>query len=847
MHKILTITGLCLLMSCFAFAQKNNQPYIYGKITDSNKEPVIGATVKNLNSETGTITDVNGEYKLYIPADVSITIQIRSVGYKMADQRVRLSEGDSRKINIELEEGDIALPGVTVTERSVFRAPSITKIPPKLIENLPSTSGNIENILPMVATGVSSTNELSSQYSVRGGNFDENLVYVNDFEVFRPFLIRSGQQEGLSFINPDLVSGISFSSGGFEAKYGDKMASVLDVKYKQPTTFKASAMLSLLGVGAHLEGASKDRKFTYLLGVRHKNNQYLLNALPTDGQYRPSFSDFQSFVSYRINSNWEIQLIANYARNLYQFRPVESETSFGTFNESLKLQVFFDGQESDSYKTAMGGLGIKYNTTENDLTLKLLTSAYRSQETEAFDIIGQYWIGEVETDFGNENFGDFKRILGVGTYHDWARNQLNATIANVEHRGLWDKSNHFVSWGVKYQHETITDQLDEWYRLDSAGYSLPYNGNEVVLADRLKTNLDISSNRVMGFAQDEWVIGEAERMSIVGGVRFNYWDLNGEFLVTPRLQIALHPTLKRNFDTTHVRPVQNDLVLRLATGAYYQPAFYREMRNFDGILNTNLQAQKSWHIVLGADYTFNMWQRPFKLTTELYYKHLWEIVPYDLDNLLIRYFGENNGTGYVAGLDLRLNGEFVPGIESWIGLSVMQARENLNDDYEYFDSEGETVLLGVAGANRDAVVDSMSIGALARPTDQRVNFSMLFQDYLPNNENFKMHLKLIFSTGLPFSPANTNVPQWRNTFRIPPYRRIDIGFSALLFDGNKKKLSEKSAFRYFESIWATLEIFNLIGVENTISYNWIRALDRVYGVPNYLTSRRVNVRLVTKF
>ena len=879
--------SLITLLSFIAIGdelQAQTGAYIYGKITDIHGQPIPSANIYSEATGHGTTSDFDGNYKLYLPHSKMLYIKFSFTGSKTQAEQIYLrDENDLREINIMLQGESQMLEITTVRGRSSFRTPGITPIPSKVIEQLPTAGRGVEALIPMVALGVSSKSELSSQYSVRGGNFDENLVYVNDFEIYRPFLIRSGQQEGLSFINPDMVSEISFSSGGFESKYGDKMSSVLDVKYRKPKEFGGTVGLSLLGGNVHLEGTAQSRRFTYNLGVRHKSNRYLLNALPTSGQYQPSFTDVQAFLTYQLRENWELQFIGNFAGNLYRFTPVEQETSFGTFNESFKLRVYFDGQERDSYKTLMGGLGVVH-TPSDRLTLKFLSSAYRSEETESFDIIGQYWIGETENDLGDEDFGEFARILGVGTYHDWARNKLYSYVINGAHKGYLNSKNerHFISWGAKYQHEIIEDKLNEWYRLDSAGYSLPLSGSEVLFADVLKTKIDLNSNRLTGFVQNDWTIGKDERFKIIGGVRFNYWDLNKEFLVIPRAQIAFRPKLKGEEEadsSASVAPatslpdlektepelegkskkkkknkkrkpergenmVERDLVFRLAGGAYHQPAFYRELRNFDGEINTNLKAQKSWHVLLGADYTFNMWERPFKFTAEAYYKHLNDLVPYDLDNLLIRYFGRNNAKGHAYGLDLRLNGEFVPGTESWLTLGYLKTQENLYDDYIYYDSEGSEIVPGITAS---AVADSTELGYVPRPTDQRISFGLFFQDYWPTNENFKMHLMLLFGTGLPFSPANGINPKFRNAFRTPTYRRVDIGFSAQLFDREKRELAEKSVFRHFRSIWASIEIFNLLGVKNTVSYTWIQAQNRVYGIPNHLTSRLINGRLIVKF
>lgn len=818
-------------------------PEVYGQITDEEGQPIVGVNVivEDASSGIGTATDEKGNYRLVIPADRWVNLIFSFVGMETKEKSINLSNGQTQKFNVELKSLQEELPDFKV--RGIQdRTTGMTMISPKMIEALPTARG-IEDAIALQA-GVVNNNELSSQYSVRGGNFDENLVYVNDFEIYRPFLIRSGQQEGLSFINPDLVRSVAFSAGGFETRYGDKLSSVLDVKYRKPKNFGGSISASLLGINGHLEGTLLKKKLSYIVGVRQRISRYLFNSLPTEGQYNPSFSDVQSFITYRFNKRWEIQFITNFARNIFDFIPESQTTSFGTFNQALQLQLFYEGREKDSYQTLMGGTSLTYLSKNNKLSLKFLTSAYRNREIEAFNIRAGYLIGEVETDLGSDNLGEITRTLGVGVLQDWARNRLDTDIANVAHRGHYDRGRHFLSWGVKYQREQITDQLNEWEKLDSAEFSKPTDPNQLLVQDVLKTEIKLNSNRFSGFLQDDWNIS-ADRLKMTGGVRFSYWDVNKELTITPRLQLVYQPTIKatpRN-PKKSVDAVEKDLLLRLAVGAYYQPPFYRELRNFEGEINRDLQSQKSIHVVLGSDYTFNIWNRPFKFTSELYYKHLWDLVPYDLDNLLIRYFGENRAKGYAAGVDMRLFGEFVPGIDSWLSLSVMQAKEKL-DDYFYTNITEQTNDDGEVTAIDTTTVQ---VGYVPRPTDQRVTFGMFFQDYLPNNKNFKMHLRLLFGTGLPFNPPNGN-PQFRGGFRIPTYRRVDIGFSALLFDKKRKELPERSVMRHFDSIWASVEIFNLLGVGNVINFNWIEAFNGLtYAVPNRLTARRVNARMIVKF
>lgn len=830
-----------LLYTLNTFSQSN----VFGKITDQADQALPGVNILILNKGIGTTTDFDGNYSINIPTDMYVNIQFTYIGFETEKRQVYLRKDDVREINISLRSKNIILPNTIISQKPLDRPAPITRISPKIIEVLPSTTGGVEAILRTLP-GVVANNELSSQYSVRGGNYDENLVYVNDFEIYRPFLIRSGQQEGLSFINPDLVSAINFSAGGFEAKYGDKMSSVLDIKYKKPHTFAASVGASLLGASAHIEGTALKKRMSFVLGARQKSNAYLLKALPTKGQYKPSFSDIQTFINYQIALNWQIQIIANYAQNTFRFVPEQQQTSFGTFNDALKLEVFYDGNEHDSYKIMMGGSGLVYTSTNNKLTLKLLGSAYKSNENEAFNIIGAYRIGSVEKNLGNNDFGNITRVLGVGAQHNWARNQLNANIYNVQHIGYLNAGKNFLNWGLKYQTEKITDNISEWSRLDSADFNIPYNGQTLQLQHTLKTTIQLPSNRYTAFIQNSWATGKINTISLTAGVRAAYWTVNEELIINPRLQLAFIPKLKRSNDTTN-KAIQNDLLFRLSVGAYHQPPFYREIRNRNGEINKNVKSQKSIHIVIGNEYTFNIWQRPFKLTTEVYYKNLWDLIPYDVDNLLVRYFGQNAAKGYAWGIDTRLNGEFVSGIESWISASVMQTKEDIdNDNYwkttNIFNTTGELI-----GTDSTYIEQKY----LPRPTDQRFSFAMFFQDYLPNNKNFKMHLMLVVGTGLPFGPPNE--PKFRSVFRIPPYRRVDIGFSALLFDKNQKELPEKSIGNKFNTIWASVEIFNLLGVKNTMSYNYVKALssdysrELIYAVPNFLTTRLLNAKILFKF
>jgi len=807
------------------------QATVIGTLKDEQGKPIEGVTIIIKNTLKGTISNERGNYKLSIPADKDVTIVFSHIQFETQRKVVRASAGSKYLLNFSFKEGRTVLPIFIVEDKKTRQKVSMFRVDPKIVEYIPTVSGGIEGLIKTLP-GVSSNNELSSQYSVRGGNYDENLIYVNDFEIYRPFLIRSGQQEGLSFINPNLVSSISFSAGGFEARYGDKMSSVLDIKYKKPRGFGGSVSASLLGSAMHLEGDNENHRFTYLFGARYKSNQYILNSLQTKGQYKPSFIDIQTYMTYDLTTEFELGFLGYYSRNKYLVEPDSVVTRFGNVLDVVELAIFFDGQEVDEYETAMGGLSLNYTPNKN-LSLKWLASAYLTKEDETFDIIGDYFLYAVETDLGKDDFGQRAFSLGWGTSHDWARNYLDAMVLNTELKGGYSSNNknHYLQWGAKYQYEDINDEINEWLRVDSVGFSLPYSDSIVLISEVLKTNIGLSSSRVTAYIQDDWIITQddtTKEITLTAGVRAHYWNFNNELLISPRVQFSFRPlSWRKNKPNKEGIHEKRDVIFKGAAGFYYQPPFYREFRDRDGIINNNIRSQRSIHAVLGADWNFKMWKRPFKFTAEAYYKQLNNLIPYDLDNVLIRYHAKNNAKGYAAGIDFRINGEFVPGAESWASLSFLRTEENLDDDYNI-----------VSG-------DTVSKGFIPRPTDQLVNFGMFFQDYLPGNKNFKVHLNFLFGSSLPFGPPEAI--QARNAFRAPPYRRIDIGFSALLVSKDKE-LPPKSPFRHFESIWITAEIFNLLQIDNTVSYLWVKDLNNaVYAVPQNLTTRRINIRLITKF
>jgi hypothetical protein len=815
-HKSLSLLAVMLVWSVAGFSQNAT---IYGTIKDDQGAGIELVNIAIQGTSIGANSQPDGSYELQVPAGEKLIVVFSNVSYGEEKKTMTLNAGERRLVDIRLKKKANTLTEfVKKDDRTRYEAGAI-QIEAKKANELPSTIGGIEGLLK---TFVGSNNELTSQYNVRGGNYDENLVYVNDFEIYRPFLVRSGQQEGLSFINPDLVSNVSFSIGGFQAKYGDKMSSVLDVTYKRPTEFKGSAMLSLLGANLHLEGASKNQKLTYLIGLRQKSNQYLLQAQPTKGVYNPSFTDLQALIGYRFNKKWEVELIGNYARNRFSFYPEEQTTSFGVINQAYQLRVFYQGSEIDQFDSRFGGISTTYHPNEK-LKLKLLASGFQTNERETYDISGEYLLGELETDLGKENFGQIKTYLGTGVIQNYARNYLKVNVGNLAHRGSLDVNNHFISWGVDANFTSIEDKLHQWERRDSAGFTQPYYDDSLVMKSLYRSTSSFDYTRFSGFLQDNFRFNDSLDLTVSAGVRFNYNLLNDEFIVSPRLQFAYKPEWK------------HDIVFKLAAGLYAQPPFYREMRDLNGNVNKDLKAQKSMHIVFGTDYNFKMYDRPFRITSEFYYKKLWDIVPYEYDNIRIRYFGKNDAVGYVYGGEVRLFGDLVKDATSWISLGVMKAMEDVTDD--------KINIKDVSGADSATIYP----GYVPRPTDQRFMIGMYFEDYLPNNKNFKAHLNLMYATGLPFGPPDQQ--RYGDTLRLPDYKRVDIGFSALLLDAAKKDRPYHSFFRNVESIWASLEVFNLLGIQNTLSYSWIQdqTTNKTYAVPNRLTSRLLNVKLIVNF
>lgn len=813
---------------------------VKGVIIDDRGKPLEGAYITLKNQEVASTSNQKGEYSVKVPTDQNFYLVYTFVGHDTVEKKFNLTVGTVYEQNVTLRFSAQDFSEFEFRDKRLDR-PSLIAIDPKTVDALPSPNAGVERTLLFQAVGVSSTNELSSQYNVRGGNFDENLVYVNDVAIYRPFLVRSGQQEGLSFVNPYLVESVDFSSGGFQAKYGDKMSSVLDVKYKTPDTRLSGAVEgSLLGTSVFLANSSKNYRFTQIHGFRYRTNQYVLNSLDTDGDYRPAFTDYQGYFTFDVTDDFEIAFLGTYSNNRYQFIPETRQTEFGSVNEALRLTIFFDGQEINQFENYLGAFTASYQPTKN-LRLKFITSAWRSLENETYDVEGAYRLDELDRDLGSDNFGDVAANRGIGGFLNHARNYLDAVVATAEHKGTYYAKNATIDWGLKAQREWIQDEFNEWQMIDSAGYSIPQRPtDQIELYSVINADNSIESNRYSGYAQyaREWEI-DSHLLNINAGGRFNYWDFNEQLVGGPRISASFVPNWEKKF------------TFRAAWGYYHQPPFFREMRNLNGEVNQNIKAQTSIHYVAGVDHEFTMWDRPFLFTTEAYYKDLKNLIPYEIDNVRLRYYATNNSSGYATGIDFKLNGEFVKGIESWVSMSIMQTEEDLNNDFylERFNASGELI---VPGFTADQVaVDTAVIrpGAIPRPTDQRFRIALFFQDYFPGNESFRMNLSFIFATGLPFGPPTYN--RYEDTLRIPAYRRVDLGISKQLLkdkDDKRSGLGLKKPFHYLENIWLSLEVFNLLQVNNTISYLWIRDVsNRTYAVPNYLTNRQVNLKLQVRF
>ena len=770
---------------------------IKGTVTDYKDAPIEVAGVHIEGQAAGTFTDLKGRYIFTCNSSDSLVVVYSMLGYQTRKKVLR-NPTDTVTLNVKLPVSDNTLEGVEIVdEQRQMGGTAQIKTPGKM-RLMPDASGNgVESIIATQA-GVSSHNEMSSQYNVRGGNFDENSVYVNGIEIYRPLLIRAGQQEGLSFLNPDMVGSIAFSTGGFEAKYGDKMASVLDINYRKPREFESSVAASLLGASAYV-GAGNS-KISFSNSLRYKTNSYLLGSLDTKGEYDPNFLDYQAFLDWRITPHLNASFIGNISRNRYNFTPSDRTTTFGTMEDVKEFKVYFGGWEHDLFRTTFGSASLNYSPNEYN-QVSLITSTFSTREEETFDIMGQYWIDDVNSE---EN-------IAVGSYMQHARNYLDADVQTVALRGMHFIKSHDLQWGVEWKGEHIKENQREWEMRDSAGYNLPHGSENLEMIYSLRSNTSTSSNRVSAYLQDTYKFNSTlGTMSLNVGARISYWDWNKECIVSPRASLGLIPKFNEN------------LTLRFATGIYYQAPFYREFRdtiNSGGIatvqLNKNIKSPRSTHFVLGSDYLFKMAGRPFKFTAEAYYKKLDNIIPYNVDNVRIVYYGENCAKGYATGIDLKLFGEFVPGTDSWLTFSLMETKEKINN--------GEW---------------------LPRPTDQKFNMSIYFTDYFPGTDKWKMNLRGAYADGLPFGPPYSG--REKHIFRAPAYKRVDIGMSYRLLDNEDKRM-RNGIYRYIKNIWLGADALNLLDINNVNSYYWVSDVyNQSYAVPNYLTSRQLNVKILVE-
>lgn len=841
--RVYTFIGVSLFLALSSFGQKHAT--ISGLVKDTTGTPLGNIRIMAAGSRESAITGIDGKYTLHVASEVPLKIEFRYLTILQKEIDIdKLTPGQVFQLSDVVLPGNFDATGVTITDSSRRKNRYMEVINPHNYEYIPNVSGGIEGTIKMLA-GVSSNNELSSQYSVRGGNYDENLVYINDIEIYRPQLVRAGQEEGLSIVNSDMVQNLLFSAGGFEARYGDKMSSVLDIHYKEPDSFALRTNFSLLGASGEVEGASKDGRLKYMVGVRYRSSKYLLNSLDVQGDYQPSFVDGQAYLSYDITDRLRVSYLSYYGNNYYLSVPQSETTQFGTATQAVQLVVAFDGQQILQYATYLNGLTFDYHPNKKN-DIKFITSFYTIDESENYDILGAYQLQELNNQLGTTGFGKANYTFGYGEFLYHARDSYYSTIYNNEVKGFHTLNDKIdVQWGIKFQHEHVEASLNEYHYIDSVDYSVPQS---VDPRTGLRTVLNVNSylysrlsgdwNRYMGYAEGTYRIMPQYNSYLTLGARGNYWDFNHEFLLSPRAQFAFEPNA--DFNRRVIMGGYDDSIqkksirLRAATGIYQQPPFFKELIAPDGTFVPGIKAQKSAQAVIGSDVTFKMWNRPFKWTTEIYYKYIWDLIPYKVDDVHITYLGNNNAIGYATGIDFQLNGELVKEAPSWLSLSLLSTQQNLiGDSYVKTDP--------VSGKQ-----STVYPGFIPRPTDQRVRFSLFFQDYLPKHPSYKVHLNLVFGSGLPFGPPGTlNV--YGDTLRLPPYERVDIGFSKLFWDRSKQKSNIK-ALKYFRSIWFSIEVFNLLQINNTLSYLWVQDVNGgEWAVPSYLTSRRLNFQLELKF
>ena len=765
--------------------------HLKGKIVDDSQDPVALCQVRVEGQPFGTTASLDGQYKLSFRTADSVVIVYSMIGYETRRRVLKKPQGNLT-LNIVMRESGKEMAEVTVAETR-RQMGSMQELNKKDLKRMPSTSGNAVEELVATQAGVSTHNELSSQYNVRGGSFDENCVYINGVEVYRPMLISSGQQEGLSVINSDMVEKINFSAGGFEAKYGDRMSSVLDITYAHPERLEATASASLLG--ASIYAGYGNKRFSFSNGFRYKTNQYMLGSLETKGEYKPNFLDYQAYLRWAPSQDWTFDAIVYINRNNFNFKPSDRETKFGTMEDVKSFKVYFDGKEEDQFQTLFGTVRAARRLGTSG-ALSLTASAFSNREKETYDIQGQYWL--------NETNGDEQ--LGVGSYMEHARNFLYSSVQSVKLAYDLKKGGHQMQAGIGWKHEKVRENSNEWEYRDSSGYSVPHTGNDLQVIYNMRAANSINSNHLELYAQDTY--RKESRLGILSfnyGMRLSYWSWNKEWLFSPRASIGFVPA------------ANDDFTFRLALGLYNQRPFYKELRdtvtqagNTTVQLNKDIKSQRSFQVVAGMEYKFKIANRPFKLTAEAYYKAQWKMNPYNVDNLKVVYYGNNLATGYVVGADVKLYGEFVPGTDSWVSFGLMKASMNLNGK------------------------------AIPQPTDQRYNINLFFSDYFPGTTRWKMNLKASIAGGLPFGPPHTGLE--RNAFRAPAYRRFDIGMNYRLINNEDRHLRRA---KYLRNIWLGLDCFNIFGLDNVSSYYWITDIsNHQYAVPNYLTGRMVNARVL---
>lgn len=786
--KVLILQIFMLCMAMYAQAQSFT---LQGRVVDESGSPVEFASVSCLKQGKMTMTSLKGEYSLQLHSADSVEVRFSMVGYKTKIRVLRRPRG-KQTLQVVLYSNDNELGEVTVTGTRI-QSGQTQELKKEHLKNLPSVSGNAVEELIQSQAGVSTHSELSSQYNVRGGSFDENSVYINNVEVYRPFLVRSGQQEGISVINPDMVEKIEFSTGGYEARYGDKMSSALNITYKRPKPFEASVSASLLGASAYV-GVSNN-KVSWSNGLRYKTTRNLLGSLDTKGEYKPTFIDYQTYFTYTPNERWDINFLGNISNNHYNFSPEDRETNFGTMENVKSFRVYFDGQEKDVFRTFFGSLGITRHFGKNT-SLSLIASAFKTREQEKYDIQGQYWLTQTET---SEN-------LGVGTYFQHARNYLNAHVESLKLLLKTKQKRHDIEGALTFKKEHISENSVEYEMRDSSNYSIPHTGKDLYMIYSMRAKNVLDANRIEAYIQDTYRFGGGEGQShytLNYGVRFAHWSYTKETILSPRVSLGIIPAFNEN------------VTMRFAAGLYYQAPFFKEIRDtttVNGItyakLNNKAKSQRSIHFIAGYDYRFKLNNRQFKFTAEAYYKLLGNLVPYSVNNVKVVYYGDNESSGHAAGLDFKIYGEFVPGTDSWLSLSLMSTKMKLN---------------GVS---------------IPLPTDQRYALNLFFTDYFPGTDRWKMSLKLAFADGLPFSAPHRELES--NSFRAPAYKRADIGLSYRLIN-NADNHNKKNPLR---NLWLGVECLNLFGINNVNSYYWITDVTgQQYAVPNYLTGRQLNFRI----